>query len=75
MSDTEGYDAYMAERGFNKYWFAQNGHACYEYKRAPLHYHDTEERVKQAARNFVASRPQPKQEDEKPKKRKTKWSR
>jgi hypothetical protein len=75
MSETEHYDAYMAERGFNKYWFSQNGLACYEYKRAPLHYHESEERVMQAARNHRASKAAeaPPQEAPKPKRKRGSW--
>lgn len=75
MSDTERYDAYMAERGFYKYWFFQDGRACYEYKRAPLHYHESEERVMQAARNHAASKAKPGEQEPAPKKRRNKWSR
>lgn len=70
----ERYDAQMTARGLIKCWFIQNGLACYSYERPIMAkwIAENEQSVKQAARNFVASKPKPKQEEDlpAPKKRK-----
>jgi len=70
--EIERYDRMMAERGFVKVWFSQNGRACFSYERPIMvkYLAEDERTVKQAARNFAASRVVPSEELPKAKKRK-----
>lgn len=69
MSESERYDAYMAERGFRKFWFGQNGLACFEYARVEPYYAENEHEVRRAARNCRASRVKKAEELPKPKRK------